>query len=149
MYFILCAQFESFKQPLIVLLEIPIDTSLALATLWVCGYSLNIMSAIGIIASCGIVVNDSILKIDAINTLRAKGMNLTVAVHEAGHRRLRAIIMTSLTTITGMIPFFLSSDLGSELQRSLAVAMTSAIFFGTLVSLFIIPLIYCTFIKSK
>lgn len=149
MYFILCAQFESFTQPLIVLAEIPIDTALALATLWVCGCSLNVMSAIGIIASCGIVVNDSILKIDTINHLRAKGMAVEAAIHEAGHRRLRSIVMTSLTTIAGMLPFFVSSDLGSELQRSLAFAMTAAIFFGTLVSLFVIPLVYCTFIKDK
>lgn len=149
MYFILCAQFESFLQPLVVLMEIPIDTSLAMVVLWLCGYSLNLMSAIGIIASCGIVVNDSILKLDTINHLRHSGMPLLAAVHEAGHRRLRAIVMTSLTTIAGMVPFFLASDMGSELQRSLAVAMTAAIFFGTMVSLFIVPLIYCAVVKDK
>lgn len=62
MYFILCAQFESFLQPLIVLMEIPIDTAFALLALWVFGHTLNLMSAIGIIVTCGIVVNDSILK---------------------------------------------------------------------------------------
>ena len=70
MYFILCAQFESFLQPLIVLLEIPVDTAFALITLWVFGHTLNLMSAIGIIVTCGIVVNDSILKLDTINELR-------------------------------------------------------------------------------
>lgn len=73
MYFILCAQFESFLQPLIVLMEIPIDTAFALLALWVFGHTLNLMSAIGIIVTCGIVVNDSILKMDAINELRKAG----------------------------------------------------------------------------
>lgn len=96
MYFILCAQFESFLQPLIVLLEIPIDTAFALITLWALGHTLNLMSAIGIIVTCGIVVNDSILKLDTINELRKAGVPLVEAIHTAGKRRLRAIIMTPL-----------------------------------------------------
>ena len=104
MYFILCAQFESFLQPLIVLLEIPVDTAFALITLWVFGHTLNLMSAIGIIVTCGIVVNDSILKLDTINELRKTGIPLVEAIHIAGKRRLRAIIMTSLTTIFAMVP---------------------------------------------
>lgn len=107
MYFILCAQFESFLQPLIVLMEIPIDTAFALLALWVFGHTLNLMSAIGIIVTCGIVVNDSILKMDAINELRKVGMPLVEAIHTAGRRRLRAIIMTSLTTIFAMVPLCL------------------------------------------
>lgn len=142
MYFILCAQFESFLQPLIVLLEIPIDTAFALIVLWATGFSLNIMSAIGIIVTCGIVVNDSILKLDAINTLRKEGMPLLRAIHTAGERRLRPIIMTSLTTIIAMLPMLFTNDLGSQLQRPLAVAMIGSMVLGTLVSIFIIPLVY-------
>ena len=71
MYFILAAQFESFVQPLIVLLEIPIDVAFALLLLWICGHTLNLMSAIGLIVTCGIIINDSILKLDAINELRS------------------------------------------------------------------------------
>lgn len=142
MYFILCAQFESFLQPLIVLLEIPVDTAFALLTLWLAGFTLNIMSAIGIIVTCGIVVNDSILKLDAINTLRKTGMPLTEAIHTAGLRRLRPIVMTSLTTIIAMVPMLFTDDIGSQLQRPLAVAMIGSMAVGTLVSIFIIPLIY-------
>lgn len=142
MYFILCAQFESFLQPLIVLVEIPIDTAFALMTLWLCGFTLNLMSAIGIIVTCGIVVNDSILKIDSINELRKSGVHLDEAIHTAGKRRLRAIIMTSLTTIFAMVPLLFSFDIGSELQKPLAVAMIGSMLPGTLVSLFLIPLIY-------
>jgi len=142
MYFILCAQFESFLQPLIVLVEIPIDIAFALVTLWLFGHTLNLMSAIGIIVTCGIVVNDSILKIDSINELRKAGIPLMEAIHTAGRRRLRPIIMTSLTTIMAMVPLLFSSDMGSELQKPLSIAMIGSMFLGTLVSLFIIPLIY-------
>lgn len=142
MYFILCAQFGSFLQPLIVLLEIPVDTAFALLTLMIFGQSLNLMSAIGIIVTCGIVVNDSILKLDSINELRNTGMPLMEAIHTAGSRRLRAIIMTSLTTIFAMLPVLFTSDMGSELQRPLAIAMIGSMIVGTLVSVFVIPLFY-------
>lgn len=142
MYFILAAQFESFAQPLIVLLEIPIDVAASLVFLWIFGYTLNLMSAIGIVVTCGIIINDSILKIDAINELRKSGVPLMEAIHEAGRRRLRPIIMTSLTTIFAMVPLLFSFDMGSELQKPLTVAMISAMVIGTAVSLFIIPLVY-------
>ena len=149
MYFILCAQFESFLQPLIVLVEIPIDIAFALASLWMCGHTLNLMSAIGIIVTCGIVVNDSILKLDSINELRKAGIPLLEAIHTAGLRRLRAIIMTSLTTIVSMVPLLFSSDMGSALQKPLAIAMIGSMLLGTLVSLFIIPLIYWFIYRKK
>lgn len=149
MYFILAAQFESFVQPLIVLLEIPIDVAFALLLLWMCGHTLNLMSAIGLIVTCGIIINDSILKLDAINELRNTGMPLLEAIHEAGRRRLRPIIMTSLTTIFAMVPLLFSFDMGSELQKPLSIAMIGAMFVGTLVSLFIIPLIYWFIYRNK
>jgi multidrug efflux pump subunit AcrB len=149
MYFILAAQFESFLQPLIVLIEIPIDVTVALACLRIFGHTLNLMSAIGIVVTCGIIINDSILKIDMINELRKKGMPLMEAIHTAGHRRLRAIIMTSLTTIVAIVPMMFASDLGSEIQKPLAVAMISSMIVGTLVSLYIIPLVYWRIYKNK
>ncbi|MDR0748294.1 MAG: efflux RND transporter permease subunit [Tannerellaceae bacterium] len=142
MYFILAAQFESFLQPLIVLLELPIDVAAALLVLWICGHSLNLMSAIGIVVTCGIIINDSILKLDAINELRKSGVPLMDAIHEAGRRRLRPIVMTSLTTIFAMVPLLFSFDMGSELQKPLSIAMISAMLLGTAVSLFVIPLAY-------
>lgn len=149
MYFILAAQFESFLQPLIVLFEIPIDLAFALLLLWLCGHTLNLMSAIGLIVTCGIIINDSILKIDAINELRKRGAPLLDAIHEAGRRRLRPIIMTSLTTILGMVPLLFSFDMGSELQKPLSIAMIGTMAIGTPVSLFIIPLIYWYIYKDK
>lgn len=149
MYFILCAQFESFVQPFIVLAEIPIDTAVGLFVLWLCGETMNLMSGIGLIVACGIIINDSILKIDSINELRKAGMPLAEAIHVAGQRRLRAIVMTSLTTIGATVPILFSSDMGSDLQRPLAIAMIATMAFGTVVSLFVIPLIYSIVEKRK
>lgn len=149
MYFILAAQFESFMQPLIVLLEIPIDVAFALVLLWMCGYTLNLMSAVGLIVTCGIVVNDSILKLDAINELRKEGIPVMEAIHEAGHRRLRPIIMTALTTTLAMVPLLFSFDMGSELQKPLSIAMIGSMSIGTLVSLFFVPLVYWFIYRKK
>jgi multidrug efflux pump subunit AcrB len=149
MYLILAAQFESFLQPLIVLFEIPVGVAAALLTLWIFGHTLNLMSAIGIVVTCGIIINDSILKLNTINELRKSSKPLMEAIHEAGRRRLRPIIMTSLTTIFAMVPLLFSFDMGSELQKPLSVAMIAGMLIGTLVSLFIIPLIYWMFYRNK
>jgi multidrug efflux pump subunit AcrB len=149
MYFILAAQFESFLQPLIVLLEIPVDVAAALLLLYLCGHSLNLMSAIGIVVTCSIIINDSILKLDAINVLRKAGTPLMEAIHKAGRRRLRPIVMTSLTSIFAMVPLLFSFDMGSELQKPLSIAMIAAMSVGTLVSLFIIPLVYWYIYKKN
>lgn len=142
MYFILAAQFESLVQPLIVLLEIPIDIAAALGLLLLMGHSLNLMSAIGIIVTCGIIINDSILKVDIMNQLRKSGMPLMEAIHEAGRRRLNAILMTSLTSIVCMAPLVFSTDMGSELEKPLAIATIGGMLIGTPISIFIVPLAY-------
>ena len=149
MYFILTSQFGSFVQPLIVLAEIPIDVGFALVVMYMLGISLNLMSAIGIVFSFGIIINDSILKLDMINVLRGEGVPLLEAIHTAGSRRLRSIVMTSLTTMLAMIPLLFTHDFGSELQRPLAIAMISTMTVGTLVSLFVIPLIYWFIYRNK
>ncbi len=149
MYFILTSQFGSFVQPLIVLAEIPIDVGFALVVMHVLGISLSLMSAIGIVVSCGIIINDSILKLDMINALRCEGVPLLEAIHTAGSRRLRSIVMTSLTTMLAMVPLLFTHDFGSELQRPLAIAMIATMTVGTLVSLFVIPLIYWFIYRNK
>ncbi len=142
LYFILAAQFESLWMPIIILLEIPISISGALAVLFFFDQSLNVMSGIGLIVTCGIVINDSILKIDTIIFLRAKGFNLIRALYRAGQRRLRPIIMTSLTTILALIPVLFASGLGTELQWPFAIALIGGMITGTLVSLYFIPICY-------
>jgi len=142
LYCILAAQFESLLQPLIVLLELPVDIAGALFLLWVCGDSLNLMSGIGLVVMCGVIINDSILKVDTINRFRKDGMPLMEAIQTGGRVRLRSIVMTSLTTICGILPFLWSQDMGSELQRPLSLALIGGMTLGTLVSLYFIPLAY-------
>ena len=142
LYFILASQFESLKLPFVVLLELPIDISGALLLLWIFGGTVNLMSMIGIIVMSGIIINDSILKIDTINHLRLSGMGLKEAIYEGGARRLKPIIMTSLTTILAMTPFLFGSDIGSELQKPLALTVIGGMALGTVVSLYFIPLAY-------
>lgn len=142
LYFILAAQFESLRQPLILLVEIPIDISGALFMLWIFGGTINIMSMIGIVVMSGIVVNDSILKVDTINRLRKDGMPLLAAIKEAGHRRLKPIIMTSITTIVALVPVLWGTGMGSEMQKPLALTVIGSMILGTIVSLYFIPLLY-------
>lgn len=142
LYFILAAQFESFVLPVIVLLEVPIDLFGAFILLMLFGEGINIMSAIGIIVMIGIIINDSILKIDTILKLQDQGFSLLRAIFEAGKRRLKPIIMTSLTTILAMLPFLFQKGMGAELQKPLALAIIGGMTIGTLVSLFVIPLLY-------
>ena len=149
LYFILAAQFESLLQPLIVLLEVPIDITGALLLLYIFNNSINILSLIGIVVMTGIIINDSILKIDTINKLKRSGYPLMEAIHMGGTRRLKPIIMTSLTTILAIMPFLFSKDMGSVLQIPLALAIIGGLIIGTLVSLFFIPLIYYYLYKFK
>ena len=149
LYFILAAQFESLLQPIIVLIEIPIDIAGALFILWAAGYSLNLMSLIGLIVMTGIIINDSILKIDTINRLVKNKVPLMEAIHLGGKRRLKPIIMTSATTILAMVPFLFGNDMGSKLQQPLAVTVIGGMFIGTLVSLYFIPLCYYFLVRNK
>ena len=149
LFFILAAQFESLVQPWIILSEIVIDLFGALIVLWFFGVSLNLMSMIGLIVVCGIVINDSILKIDTINTLRRQGVSLKHAILEAGQRRLKAIVMTSLTTILAVLPFLARGDMGSDLQFPMSLVIISGMTVGTLVSVFFIPLAYYEIYKPR
>ena len=149
LYFILAAQFESLVQPLIVLIELPIDLAGALIVLWLFGGTLNLMSMIGLVVMGGIIVNDSILKIDTINSLRRSGMPLLAAISEAGLRRLKPIVMTSLTTVLALVPLLWGSDLGSELQQPLALTTIGGMVLGTMVSLYVIPLVYWAIYRKK
>ncbi len=149
LYFILAAQFESLIQPLIILSEIGIDLFGALFLLWICGSSINIMSMIGIIVMCGIVINDSILKVDTINRLRKEGKGLLKAILMAGNKRLKPIIMTSLTTILAILPFLFTGNLGADLQFPLSLAIIGGMTVGTIVSVYFIPLGYYYIYKTR
>ena len=149
LYFILAAQFESVWLPLILLVEIPIDLAGVLLMLALFREGINLMSMIGIIVMTGIVINDSILKIDTINRLHAGGYGLLHAIAEGGRRRVKPILMTSLTTILALVPFLFTHGLGADLQRPLALAVIGGLGLGTLVSLYVVPLLYYYIIKRS
>ena len=147
LYFILAAQFESLIQPMIILAEVVVDAALVLLAIWIAGESLNIMSMIGMVVMCGIVINDSILKVDTINRLyrsvtTPQKQTLIKAIMVAGHRRLKPIVMTSLTTILAIVPFLHRGDMGSALQFPLSFTIIVGMIAGTMVSLFFVPLAY-------
>ena len=149
LYFILAAQFESLVQPLIILSEVVIDIFCVLTGLYLLGESLNLMSLTGIVVMSGIIINDSILKIDTINRLRRGGMSLPEAIRAGGHSRLKPIVMTSLTTILAIVPFLYRVDMGSALQYPLSLAIIIGMTVGTLVSLFFIPVMYYVIYKRE
>lgn len=154
LYFILAAQFESLVQPMIILVEVVVDVALVLFAVWLAGESLNIMSMIGLVVMCGIIINDSILKVDTINRLYRSVENpqkhtLLKAIMVAGHRRLKPIVMTSLTTILAIVPFLHRGDMGSALQFPLSFAIIVGMIVGTMVSLFFVPLVYYLLYRKR
>jgi len=149
LFLILASQFESFVQPLIILSEIIIDIAASLCVLWIAGVSLNVMSLIGLVVVSGIVINDSILKISTINSLVSEGSGVDEAIHEAGRRRLKPIIMTSLTTILAVVPFLSRGNMGDDLQYPMALVIIAGMTVGTLVSLFFVPAVYSSLYNKR
>ena len=150
LYFVLAAQFESLVQPVILLLEVPVTIGGTLLLMYLFSIGINLMSMIGLIIMLGIVVNDSILKIDTINKLIEKeNISLRNAIHKAGLKRLNAILMTSITTILAMTPILLARGIGADLQRPLALVVIISMVLGTLVSIYLVPLLYWLFLKRK
>ena len=149
LYFILAAQFESLTQPLVVLLEIPIDIAGALLLIKLWGGTINIMTMIGLIVMSGVIINDSILKIDTINNLRREGMGLKEAIYTGGSRRLKPIVMVAMASLVSTAPMLFSSGIGAELQRPMALALMGGMSLGTFVSLFFIPLAYWYIYRNK
>ena len=149
LFLILSSQFESLVQPVIILTEVIIDIAFSLLVLCAAGVSINLMSLIGLVVICGIVINDSILKIDTINKLIRQGWEMEKAVHEAGHRRLKSIIMTSVTTILAVAPFLSRGSMGDDLQYPMALVIIAGMTIGTFVSLFFVPTVYAAIYNRK
>jgi Cu/Ag efflux pump CusA len=148
LYFILVAQFESFLQPFMVLLTLPLGIGGALLLLYLAGQTLNIMSLIGMVIMLGIMINDAILKIDTINELREK-MPLSEALAKAGIMRLRSILMTSITTILAVFPVLLSSGIGAELQKPLVLGVVGGLSVGTFTALYFVPFLFSIFSRTQ
>lgn len=144
-YMVMAAQFESLIHPFTILLTIPLSFSGALLALWISGQTLSVPSFIGMIMLAGIVVNNAIVLVDYINTRRAQGESLNEAITSAGPIRLRPILMTTLTTILGLLPLSLGIGEGSEAQAPLATAVIGGLTLSTLLTLVLIPVVYSYF----
>jgi multidrug efflux pump subunit AcrB len=149
LYFILTSQFESLTLPLLVLMEVPVDIFGAFLALKLGGMGINLMSLIGIVVMSGIVINDSILKVETMNRLYREGVPLMRAIVEAGHRRLLSILMTCLTAVLSLVPILFTSGLGADLQKPFALAIIGSMILGTFVSLYFVPLCFYYLKKNK
>ncbi len=141
-YMVMAAQFESFLHPLTVMFTLPLAAIGALYSLYFAGHKFNVPSMIGIIMLAGIVVNNAIVLVDYINQLRRQGRTLQVAIVEAGQARLRPILMTALTTLLALVPMAIRPGAGAELLQPLAISVIGGLATGTLLTLFIIPVVY-------
>ncbi len=144
-YMVMAAQFESLVHPFTILLPIPLAVVGAVAVFYFQGKALNIMALIGIILLVGIAVNDSIILVDAINQFRKEGLKLRDAIVSAGQRRIRPIIMTSLTTILALFPLTLGFGESASLRSPMAWAVIGGLITSTMLTLVVIPCIYMVF----
>jgi len=141
-YMVLACQYESFRDPLVVMFSVPLAAIGVLVTLFVTNTTLNVQSYIGCIMLGGIVVNNAILLVDQASRLIQEGLCTRDALTEAGRRRLRPILMTTLTTILGLMPLALGIGEGSDAQAPLARAVVGGLTGSTLITLVLIPVVY-------
>lgn len=141
-YIVMAATFESFIHPFIVLFAVPMAVIGVVLGLLVTGTDISVMVLIGVILLIGIVVNNAIVLIDAVNRLRRAGLDKVEAVVRAGHLRLRPILMTTLTSVLGLLPMAISWGEGSELRAPLAITVLFGLSVSTLLTLIVIPAIY-------
>jgi HAE1 family hydrophobic/amphiphilic exporter-1 len=148
-YMVLASQYESFGDPLVVMLSVPLAAVGVVLTLFLTHTTLNLQSAIGCIMLGGIVVNNAILLVDQAGRLRREGMSTDKALVEAGRRRLRPVLMTTLTTILALLPLALGIGEGADAQAPLARAVVGGLTVSTLITLVLIPAVYSLFHRNK
>lgn len=147
-YLLLAAQFESFRDPFIILLTVPLALAGALLSLWLFDQTLNIFSQIGMIMLIGLVTKNGILIVDVANQLRGQGLSLREAVQQAAQQRLRPILMTSLATAFGALPIALSIGAAATSRVPLGIVIVGGILFALILTLYVIPAIY-TFLAGE
>ena len=146
-YLVMASQFESLKMPFIIMFSIPFAFSGVAIALFLTNTTLSVISAIGAVMLIGIVVKNAIVLVDFINLMRDRGNELYEAIALSGRSRLRPVIMTSATTILGMLPLAMSSGSGSELWSPMGVAVIGGLIFSTVVTLVLVPVVYAIFAK--
>ena len=142
---VLASQYESLRDPFIVMLSVPVATVGVLLTLFLTHTTLNLQSAIGCILLGGIAVNNAILLVDQAGQLRREGVATREALAEAGRRRLRPILMTTLTTMLALLPLALGIGEGADAQAPLARTVLGGLAASTVITLFLIPAVYSLF----
>jgi hydrophobe/amphiphile efflux-1 (HAE1) family protein len=148
-YLILAAQFESFLDPFIIMLTVPMAIAGAMLSLWVSGQTLNIFSEIGMILLIGIVTKNGILIVEFANQKQKAGMSKAIAVFEAASARFRPILMTSLATICGALPIAFALGAGAHSRVPLGIVVVGGLFFSLLLTLFVIPVTYIVMSGKK
>ena len=141
-YLVLAAQFESFRDPLIILLSVPTALVGALLTLWMTGNSLNIYSQIGMVTLVGLITKHGILIVEFANQLREQGVDQVEAVIESASLRLRPILMTTAAMVLGAVPLALATGAGAEGRQAIGWVIVGGMGFGTLMTLFVVPAVY-------
>jgi HAE1 family hydrophobic/amphiphilic exporter-1 len=146
-YLVMASQFESLKMPFIIMFSIPFAFSGVAIALFVTHTTLSVISGIGAVMLIGIVVKNAVVLVDFINLMRERGNELYEAISISGRSRLRPVIMTSATTILGMLPLAMSTGSGSELWSPMGVAVIGGLVFSTMVTLVLIPIVYALFAR--
>jgi HAE1 family hydrophobic/amphiphilic exporter-1 len=136
------AQFQSLKSPFIVMFTIPLAFTGGFIALLVCGMEVSVISLIGFVMLVGIIVNNGIVLVDYVNQLRIEGMTCRDALLEAGKTRMRPILMTTITTILGLIDMAVRKSAGTALMQPVAVVCIGGLLYATLMTLFVVPCIY-------
>lgn len=144
-YIVMAAQFESYTYPGIIMTSLLFAFSGVFIILWLTGHTLNVMSMIGAIMLIGIVVKNGIVLIDYISLNRERGMSIRRAVIHGGESRLRPVVMTTLTTILGMVPMAVGTGQGAEMWRPMGTAVIGGLTFSTILTLLFVPVLYCVF----
>jgi multidrug efflux pump len=141
-YLVLAAQFESFADPLVIMLSVPLSMTGALLALWLTGGTLNIYSQIGLVTLVGLITKHGILIVEFAHQLRGQGRLLFDAVQEAAVLRLRPILMTTGAMVLGAVPLALSTGAGAESRMQIGWVIVGGMSFGTLLTLLVVPVMY-------
>jgi HAE1 family hydrophobic/amphiphilic exporter-1 len=144
-FIVMASQFESLTYPFIIMFSVPFGISGVILALAITGNTLNMMSFVGLIMLVGIVVKNGIVLVDYINLNRERGLGIIHAVVTGGKSRLRPVLMTTLTTILGMVPMAVSNAQGAEMWKSMAVTVIGGLTVSTILTLVIVPTIYAIF----
>ncbi|MFU8860192.1 MAG: efflux RND transporter permease subunit [Cyclonatronaceae bacterium] len=148
-YLVMASQFESLVHPFVILFTIPLALIGAVWALWITGSTVSVVVFIGLILLAGIVVNNAIVLIDLINQLRAKGMEKLEAIIEGGRLRMRPIMMTTLTTVLGLLPLSIGFGEGAEIRAPMGITVIGGLLISTLLTLIVIPVVYAILDRKK